>query len=104
MDSQPQNPEFRINHENFHPCIIKGLHCTSLNLCMLGNFHAFFDVIKFFLKINFFKTFFQEHSQEHYQSVKRFGAGDKNISIMHLSYRTSDFQFSLFLQTHALVL
>ena len=24
MESQPQNPEFRINPENFHPCI-KGL-------------------------------------------------------------------------------
>ena len=22
MESQPQNPEFRINSENFHPCII----------------------------------------------------------------------------------
>ena len=21
MESQPQNPEFRINHENFHPCM-----------------------------------------------------------------------------------
>ena len=21
MESQPQNPEFRINSENFHPCI-----------------------------------------------------------------------------------
>ena len=21
MESQPQNPEFRINPENFHPCI-----------------------------------------------------------------------------------
>ena len=20
MESQPQNPEFRINHKNFHPC------------------------------------------------------------------------------------
>ena len=20
MESQPQNPEFRINHESFHPC------------------------------------------------------------------------------------
>ena len=28
-------------------------------------------------------------------------AGDKNISILHLSYRTSDLQFSLVLQTHA---
>ena len=23
MESQPQNPEFRINPENFHPCITK---------------------------------------------------------------------------------
>ena len=22
MESQPQNPEFRINPENFHPCVI----------------------------------------------------------------------------------
>ena len=22
MESQPQNPEFKINPENFHPCII----------------------------------------------------------------------------------
>ena len=31
-------------------------------------------------------------------------AGDKNISILHLSCRRSDLQFSLILQTHALVL
>ena len=23
MESQPQNPEFRINPENFHPCRLK---------------------------------------------------------------------------------
>ena len=23
MESQPQNPEFRINPENFHPCDVK---------------------------------------------------------------------------------
>ena len=31
-------------------------------------------------------------------------AGDKNISILHLSCRMSDLKFSLLLQTHALVL
>ena len=31
-------------------------------------------------------------------------AGDKNISILHSPCRTSDLQFSLVLQTHALVL
>ena len=29
MDSQPQNPEFRNNPENFHPCIY-GKHCRFL--------------------------------------------------------------------------
>ena len=24
MKSQPQNPEFRINLENFHPCRVSG--------------------------------------------------------------------------------
>ena len=24
MESQPKNPEFRSNPENFHPCISKG--------------------------------------------------------------------------------
>ena len=35
MESQPQNPEFRINPENFHPCIqrIKILLSTK-NICM----------------------------------------------------------------------
>ena len=23
MESQPQNPKFRFNPENFHPCIVK---------------------------------------------------------------------------------
>ena len=34
MDSQPQNPECRINPENFHPCIlnflISGIKSDSL--------------------------------------------------------------------------
>ena len=29
MESQPQNPEFRINPENFHPCIIVGF-CANV--------------------------------------------------------------------------
>ena len=36
MESQPQNPEFRNNPENFHPCIFnesRGLNfCLSLHL------------------------------------------------------------------------
>ena len=38
------------------------------------------------------------------EEVSVIGAGDKNISILHLSCRTSDSQFSLILQTDALVL
>ena len=35
---------------------------------------------------------------------KSINSGDKNISILHSPCRTSDLQFSLVLQTHALVL
>ena len=30
MESHPQNPEFRINPENFHPCGIMIFNTTSL--------------------------------------------------------------------------
>ena len=33
MESQPQNPEFRINPENFNPCI------DSITTTILTNFH-----------------------------------------------------------------
>ena len=26
MESQPQNPEFRNNPENFHPCVLRNYH------------------------------------------------------------------------------
>ena len=31
MESQPQNPEFRINPENFHPCTMNDNILTSKN-------------------------------------------------------------------------
>ena len=32
MESQPQNPEFRNNPENFHPCMFRLINtCTTLN-------------------------------------------------------------------------
>ena len=31
MESQPQNPEFRINPENFHPCIIINFSLGLIN-------------------------------------------------------------------------
>ena len=39
MESQPQNPEFRINPENFHPCscIISAIGC----LILLGIYFSF---------------------------------------------------------------
>ena len=30
MESQPQNPEFRIDPENFHPCLIIGVIIVSI--------------------------------------------------------------------------
>ena len=33
MESQPQNPEFRNNPENFQRCVkIKGVHCAYLSV------------------------------------------------------------------------
>ena len=32
MESQPQNPEFRNNPENFHPCIPKSISPTPIGI------------------------------------------------------------------------
>ena len=40
----------------------------------------------------------------HNEGIVVIAPGDKNISILHLSCRTSDLQFSLILQTHVIVL
>ena len=37
MESQPQNPEFRNNPENFHPCI-ESLFCYAVLSCFLSSF------------------------------------------------------------------
>ena len=33
MESQPQNPEFRIHPESFHPCVLKML--SAFNVCCI---------------------------------------------------------------------
>ena len=35
MESQPQNPEFRNNPENFHPCTAILLDALSINILVL---------------------------------------------------------------------
>ena len=46
MESQPQNPEFRINPENFHPWHQQMINHTTLNFFMNGiNFVCLFDLI-----------------------------------------------------------
>ena len=42
MESQPQNPEFRNNPENFHPCI--RVSRMSLFLKMLSSCRQFGDM------------------------------------------------------------
>ena len=37
MESQPQNPEFRNNPENFHPCIKKIMKYRNLVICALAH-------------------------------------------------------------------
>ena len=38
MESQPQNPEFRINPENFHPCLIDFHIPVNIFSVMSGHF------------------------------------------------------------------
>ena len=47
MESQPQNPVFRINPENFHPCVV-GNHKNHLNEAILMITHSipFWDEIR----------------------------------------------------------
>ena len=46
MESQPQNPEFRINPENFHPCI-----CTMNPPKFILSDHKPISIKRFTLKI-----------------------------------------------------
>ena len=39
MESQPQNPEFRIIPENFHPCILNGKMDSSQTLIIVPLWH-----------------------------------------------------------------
>ena len=41
MESQPQNPEFRINPENFHPCI-----GWSVIVAFPGFIHSFLYIFR----------------------------------------------------------
>ena len=52
MESQPQNPEFRNNPENFHPCDSLS-YPLIINSLQLGNVLS----LDFFFKINFVKSF-----------------------------------------------
>ena len=45
MESQPQNPDFRINPENFHPCdngCNKNLQATLSHRTLCNTYHFFF--------------------------------------------------------------
>ena len=51
MESQPQNPEFRIDPENFHPCIrdFGGAQRLKFGLIPNGNFYQAFRHIHLIL-------------------------------------------------------
>ena len=35
MESLPQNPEFRNNPENFHPCYQEGIFTYRIQICLI---------------------------------------------------------------------
>ena len=65
MESQPQNPEFRNNPENFHAC-----------LCPPGKFSCFLS------SVDFSKYFFllQNFFQEYHLSVKQIESRSVNFA------------------------
>ena len=60
MESQLQNPEFRNNSENLHPCSMESMNPLSfirkgegpLTIWIQGNFSCFFFKINFFEKLS----------------------------------------------------
>ena len=40
MESQPQNPEFKINPENFHPCANDNLKAGRVIICNELSMHT----------------------------------------------------------------
>ena len=65
MESQPQNPEFRINPENFHQCTNAGINSNAT----MNAIAIFEQNLLLFYKINPFKP--NEHSYP-YQEDKPF--------------------------------
>ena len=62
MESQPQNPEFRNNPENFHPCKIKSNTCSIVILKVLKFqtlFSFCFQIEHWISQLKFAKCFFQ---------------------------------------------
>ena len=61
MESQPQNPEFRNNPENFHPCMTELSHIKKDSVVIQGLFLAdFIVVIRLYSqcqKVSFFPNF-----------------------------------------------
>ena len=53
MESQPQNPEFRINPKNFHPCISSPVGST---LFIQMDYPMYIDTISMELSIVYFKV------------------------------------------------
>ena len=47
MESQPKNPEFRINPENFHPCYVSMLTTTEVR----PEFFLLVDLRELFFRI-----------------------------------------------------
>ena len=49
MESQPQNPEFRINPENFHPCLFLISQLILLNFFIKIIFLILSSQIRYYL-------------------------------------------------------
>ena len=54
MERQPQNPEFRINPENFHPCILMfQIHFKLTSFSFVTNKRTLFNIKAAFQVLRF---------------------------------------------------
>ena len=67
VKSKTNKPPYCKGHSVSQAPFLVEIHLTH---CMLGSFACFYCCLQTFFKINFFKSFFQEH----YQSYKQFGS------------------------------
>ena len=72
MESQPQNPEFRISHEKFHPCIhVKIFSRTRVNCGFKLILNRIRTHLAYIAKLNTKKSCYMEQPCHSFESARK---------------------------------